>query len=699
MVVLELDHRREGAPHLAAKALQRAYLAVLQQFVDFFGFPLPAGHHFPQLVVALFAGEVLVAFVNLGAAARTGGVQRAEVGVGKFAGLDALDHLARLVHDMVHELVATKPAMFHFPEFVFPFAGEFGRADFVYLELFQREQEREGLGRRLQFAAVAMQVFLGQEALDGGRARRRRAEAALGHGFAQFLVLDQLAGAFHGGEQRGFRETRRRLRGLGLDLDVLGPDALALFQRRQVEVFAGLLAGFLRFLAIHRQPARRHQYLAFGLERFFLDARDACGDVEFGGRIEDGEKAFGDQVVDLLFGLGKALRRCSGGDDGEVVRDLGIVENALVRMHPSVLHDRAGECRVGRAGHRGESFLDRADVVLGQVAGVGSRIGQRLVLFVQCLGQPQRVLGGKAEAAVGLALQAGEVVEHRTGFGLGPAFVFRRAMLAEAFLAQGIGFRLVPQALGAGMFIVSFFELFIEPAAAVSAGDALEFAFDFPVVARDEGADAAFAFDHDRQCRRLHAAHRRLVEAAFLRIEGGHGARAVDADQPVGFRAAARGVGQRQHFMVGAQMGEAVADCGAGHRLQPEAADGFLLGAQGVLRDVTENQLALAPRVAGIDQTGDILALDQAGQQAQALRRPFDWIQGEVRRNHRQMGETPLAALDVEFFRHREFQQVADGRGQHVVVAFEVVAGAGKTAQRFRNVLGDGRFLGDDKLL
>jgi hypothetical protein len=54
-------------------------------------------------------------------------------------------------------------------------------------------------------------VFLLDEAFDGGRARGRRAEAARRHGFAQFLVLDQLAGALHGRQQRGFGEARRRL--------------------------------------------------------------------------------------------------------------------------------------------------------------------------------------------------------------------------------------------------------------------------------------------------------------------------------------------------------------------------------------------------------------------------------------------------------------------------------------------------------
>jgi hypothetical protein len=110
-------------------------------------------------------------------------------------------------------------------------------------------------------------------------------------------------------------------------------------------------------LAVHGEPARRHQHLALGLEGFLLDARDARRDVVLGRRIEDGEEAFGDQVVDLLFRFGQALRRCTGGDDGKVIAHLGIVENALVGMHPAVLEDGAGEVGVGRAGHRGRVSL------------------------------------------------------------------------------------------------------------------------------------------------------------------------------------------------------------------------------------------------------------------------------------------------------------------------------------------------------
>ncbi len=461
----------------------------------------------------------------------------------------------------------------------------------------------------------------------------------------------------------------------------------------------GVSSSLLGLLAVHREPARRHQHLALGLEGVLLDPRDARRDVVLGRRIKNGEEALGDQVVDLLLRFGKALRRCSGGDNGKVIAHLGIVENPFVGMHPAVLQHRAGEAGVGRAGHRGKGVLDRADVILGQVAAVGTRIGQDLVLLVQRLGHPQRVLGTETKAPVGLALQAGEVVEHGAGLGLGLAFLFDRTVLAEACLADRIGPGLVPEAFGPGVFILGLLEFLVEPAAAVSAGDTLEFALDFPVVARDKGADAGLALDHDGQGRRLHAADRGLVEAAFLGIEGGHGARAIDADQPVGFRAAARGVGQRLHLLVGAQVGEAVADRRGRHRLQPEAAHRLLLLAQGVLGNVAEDQFALATRVAGIDQARDVLALDQAGQQPEPLLGSFDRIQGEMRRDHRQVGEAPLAALDVVFLGYGQFQQVADRRRQDVVVAFKVVAGARETAQGLGNVLRHGGFFGDDELL
>jgi hypothetical protein len=112
----------------------------------------------------------------------------------------------------------------------------------------------------------------------------------------------------------------------------------------------------------------------------------------------------------------------------------------------------------------------------------------------------------------------------------------------------------------------------------------------------------------------------------------------------------------------GAQLGEAVADRAGGHRLQPQALH-RLVGA-GMLGDETEDQLPLAARVTGVDQAGDVLALDQAGEQLEPVLGLLDRVECEVRRNDRQVGEGPFAALDLEFLGHGQLEQMTDGRRQ-----------------------------------
>lgn len=425
--------------------------------------------------------------------------------------------------------------------------------------------------------------------------------------------------------------------------------------------------------------------------------RVAGGDLELGRREEHGHEAARDQVVQLLFRLGQVLRRDRGRDDREVIRDLGVVEDALVRLDPALVEDLLGELVVVRV------FLDRFQrllhgrhVVFRQVARIGTRISQHLVLFVQRLGQAQGVLGREAEARVGLALQAGQVEQRRRHRRGRLGFLGDDALLAAASHGDRVGGGLAPQALGALLRIgVVLLELGVEPAAFVDAGRAHELGAHFPEVACDEFLDLLFALDHDRQRRRLHAAHGGQVEAALFRVERGHRAGAVDADQPVRFRAAARGVGQRQHFLVGAQMGEAFADRAGRHRLQPQALD-RLLGF-GVLGDQTENQFPFAARVTCVDEGGDVFTLDQLVQHLEARLGLGNRVEREVRRDHRQVREAPFAALDVVLFRHGDFQQVADGGGQHVLVGFKVLIVLGEAAKRLRDVVRDRRLLGDDE--
>ena len=78
-----------------------------------------------------------------------------------------------------------------------------------------------------------------------------------------------------------------------------------------------------------------------------------------------------------------------------------------------------------------------------------------------------------------------------------------------------------------------------------------------------------------------------------------------------------------------------------------------------------------------------------------------DRVQLEVRRDHRQVREAPLAALDVELLGRLDLEQVADRRGHEVVVVLEVlvvlVELAGGRRQRAHDVLRDGRLLGNDQ--
>jgi len=88
-----------------------------------------------------------------------------------------------------------------------------------------------------------------------------RAEPLAGHRRAQFVVLDQLAGAFHRRQQGRLGVARRRpgLQAGGLDL----PRGHLL---AGIDLDQGALL-LHRLLAVDRQPARLDQHLAFVLNR------------------------------------------------------------------------------------------------------------------------------------------------------------------------------------------------------------------------------------------------------------------------------------------------------------------------------------------------------------------------------------------------------------------------------------------------
>ena len=120
-----------------------------------------------------------------------------------------------------------------------------------------------------------------------------------------------------------------------------------------------------------------------------------------------------------------------GGDDGKVIADFFIVEDAAVKFQVAFgqrLVRKGSEVPAALALH---GFFDSTQVVFRQKAAVGAGVGQQLVAFVEALGKGQRILGGKAEAVVGLALQRSQIVERgRTLAALLAAFRDRRRLPA-----------------------------------------------------------------------------------------------------------------------------------------------------------------------------------------------------------------------------------------------------------------------------
>ena len=162
----------------------------------------------------------------------------------------------------------------------------------------------------------------------------------------------------------------------------------------------------------------------------------------------------------------------------------------------------------------------------------------------------------------------------------------------------------------------------------------------------------------------------------MARVEGRHGAGAVDADQPVGLGAAACRIGQALHLLFAAQLLKTFADGLGRHGLQPQTRNRLAqraLGTTGVLLDQAEDQLTFAARVTGVDQLGHVLALGLLDHGVQAALGLVDRLEVKARGNHRQIRKAPLATLDVKFFRRLNFHQVAYGAGDHKLRVFKMV--------------------------
>jgi len=245
-------------------------------------------------------------------------------------------HLAGEAVNFLHEAAAVDFATLHLVQLGFPVAGHGGRAEGLDIHFLAELDQAQAFAGHVEVPAFTGDVFLAQQALDGGGAGGRSAEPAFGHGFTQLIVVDQFARAFHGGEQRGLGVAGRGLGGFIFHFHAIRLGVFALFDGDQL-IFGRRDSGDP---AIDGQPTGMRQSLAVGQENIravvMVDLREPFGDFKFSLGEKDRDEALDHHVVELGFGIGE-LGDAAGWNDGKVIGDLGVVEDAFVELDPVVL--------------------------------------------------------------------------------------------------------------------------------------------------------------------------------------------------------------------------------------------------------------------------------------------------------------------------------------------------------------------------
>ena len=154
---------------------------------------------------------------------------------------------------------------------------------------------------------------------------------------------------------------------------------------------------------------------------------------------------------------------------------------------------------------------------------------------------------------------------------------------------------------------------------------------------RLEGVDLGLPLDDESQCRGHDAAN---VEGAVVQHRKQPGG--VDTHQPVRLGPAEGRLVQPVIVRAGAQVGKALPDGGILHAGNPQPFHGLLAARQAV--DRAENQLALAPGVAGVDYLGHVLPPQQGAQHVKLV--PLILGDGKTP-GFRQNGQVIIAPLGI----------------------------------------------------
>ncbi len=606
--------------------------------------------------------------------------------------------------NLVHEGVTGEFSFFHAVKLGLPVAGHFGAGEGLDFHFFEEVDEADALAGGNEFATITGEVFLTKEAFNRSSTSGWGAKATLGHGFAEFVVIDEFSGAFHRGEEGGFSKASRWVGLLFEHLDGNGLGVFAFLHDAEF-ILASADAGLA---SVDGEPAGNNEDFTIGAEGVFfravIDGGDALGDLEFGVGEEDGEEALHDHVVKFRGGFIE-FDDAAGGDDGEVIGNFRVIKDALLEFEAVVFESVLGPVGEVGGGLRevGDDLLHVLHVVLGEVAGIGSRIGDHFVTLVESLGEAEGVLRGKGS----FPLESGEVVELRSDL-LGGLFLLGDdAGFSLAALGDEFGLLFIPDALGAAVGLVfALLKGEVDPLSFVFSGGDAEVTVDFGVRGGFESLDFLFALREDGEGGSLNATSGGDIKTTVAGAEAGQGASGVEANEPVGFGAALCGIGEIGHFLTFAEAGPGVLDRTGGHGLHPEALYGFI--DLPVIHDVLEDEFTFAAGITGVYDLGDVFFTSELEDVLEAAFGLLDRLEGEFRGDGGKDIELPREVLTIGSGGHFELDEVTDGGGDHGLVVLEILGITGLSlllefpesfGEGFGEIRGNGGLLSDDKSL
>ena len=281
--------------------------------------------------------------------------------------------------------------------------------------------------------------------------------------------------------------------------------------------------------------------------------------------------------------------------------------------------------------------------IVGEVAAVGAGVGAEL-LFVEALQIIQRLLRRVPKQAVRVPLEGGQVVERR-GF-------LRLFRLHDGGNSGGFAVAVPGKPLRLCLLLHAF----------ACGGEAVKVQMDGVEGLRLKGVDLRFSLHQQRKRGRYHAPY---VQGAV--VHHGKQACGVDTHQPVRLAAAEGGGVEVVVLRSVAEIVKAIKDSRILHGGDPEPL--YALAAVVEIIRCAEDQLALAPGVAGVDDLANVLSVHEGVQCVHLLLLvPRHGVLPAIRQDG-QVLPSPFAELLVVSVRIRKLRKMSEAPGDEVAAA------------------------------